>query len=209
MNNVRRVEIGQERRTRMRQKLLEAAARVVADLGEKKATIDDFIQAAGVARGTFYNYYETRDELLADLWKEIGHDPFDEIQRRCHTIADPVERFAAQTRLVLQRTFEKPAWGWLVYALSVDGQSINEDLLSYPRPELIAGKHAGQFEFGDLASASDLVVGSVRMAMRALLSESRPPGYVRSFCVCLLRALGVDAARAQAIVDQPLPTDAG
>ncbi|MNT90492.1 hypothetical protein D3C72_2313990 [compost metagenome] len=53
------------------------------------------------------------------------------------------------------------------------------------------------------------MVGSVRMAMRALLSESRPPGYVRSLCVCLLRALGVDAARAQAIVDQPLPTDAG
>lgn len=110
---------------------------------------------------------------------------------------------------MLQRTVEKPAWGWLVYALSVDRHSVNDELLSYPRPELIAGKHAGQFEFGDLASASDLVVGSVRMAMRALLSESRPPGYVRSLCVCLLRALGVDAARAQAIVDQPLPTDAG
>ena len=209
MNNVRRVEIGQERRNRMRQKLLAAAARVVADLGEKKATIDDFIQAAGVARGTFYNYYETRDELLADLWNEIGHDPFEDIQRRCYTIADPVERFAAQTRLVLQRTVEKPTWGWLVYALSVDRQSVNEELLSYPRPELIAGLHAGEFDFGELASANDLVVGSVRMAMRALLSESRPPGYVRSLCISLLRALGVDAARAQAIVDQPLPAEGG
>lgn len=191
----------------MRKKLLEAAARVVAELGERKATIDDFIQAAGIARGTFYNHYQTRDELMADLWNEIGHDPFAEIQRRCYTVADPVERFTAQTRLVLQRTVENPTWGWLAYALSVDGQSINEDLLSYPRPELIAGLRAGQFEFGELTSASDLVVGSVRMAMRALLSESRPSSYICSFCVCLLRALGLNSARAQAIVDGPLPAE--
>ncbi len=50
---VRRQEIGLERRERTRQKLLMAAARVVAELGEKKSTIDDFIQAAGVARGKF------------------------------------------------------------------------------------------------------------------------------------------------------------
>jgi AcrR family transcriptional regulator len=58
----RRAEIGRERRARMRGRLLEAAARVMADQGSDSATIDTFIRAAGVARGTFYNHFKTREE---------------------------------------------------------------------------------------------------------------------------------------------------
>jgi AcrR family transcriptional regulator len=176
----RRRDIGLRRRERTRQKLLDAAARVVADLGEEKATIDDFIQAAGVARGTLYNYYSTRAELLDDLWRSIGKNPFRRIHLACHQLTDPAERLATEARMVLKCAAASPAWGWLVFALSADAESINEDLLAYPRPDLEAGRRAGRFVFDDLASASDLVVGTVRTAIRATLSERRSENYEKS-----------------------------
>src|SRR5262249_6370216 len=116
----RRAEIGRERRLRMRNRLIAAAARVIASHGSERATIETCIQAAGVARGTFYNHFKTREELLDALWTSIGHDPFLEIQNACSDLVDPAERFAAVTRLVLLRAADDPTWGWLIVALSAD-----------------------------------------------------------------------------------------
>jgi AcrR family transcriptional regulator len=104
--NVRRREIGAERRERTRQKLVMAAARVVAEPGENKANIDDFIKAAGVARGTFYNYYSTRELLLADLWARVGRNPLLEIQHACRTPSNRINP------LFLKRSGSRyPCWG--------------------------------------------------------------------------------------------------
>ncbi|HJP69822.1 MAG TPA: TetR/AcrR family transcriptional regulator [Sphingomicrobium sp.] len=202
--DTRRKEIGQARREKTRMKLLASAARVIAQRGEEKATIDDFIQAAGVARGTFYNYYSTRNELLEDLWTGIGRDPFRAISDACATIEDPAERLVTQARMVLTCAASNPTWGWLVYALSVDADTINSDLLAYPRPDLIAGLDGGRFSFDDIDSANDLVVGGVRRALRAKLSEQRSEHYGEALGTMLLRALGLETDEAARLASKPL-----
>jgi AcrR family transcriptional regulator len=195
----RRAEIGRERRARMRLRLIEAAARVMADQGSDSATIDTFIRTAGVARGTFYNHFKTREELLDALWTSIGHDPFLEIQNACANFVDPVERFAAVTRLVLLRAVQDPTWGWLILALSADEATLNDDLRGYPRPDLRAGLTAGRFRYESEASATDLVVGTMRAGLRALLQEGREPHYARALCKMILQALGINRIEAHRI----------
>jgi AcrR family transcriptional regulator len=202
----RRAEIGQERRLRMRNRLIAAAARVIASHGSDSATIDTFIRAAGVARGTFYNHFKTREELLDALWTSIGHDPFLEIQTACSRLADPAERFAAVTRLVLLRAADDPTWGWLIVALSADEATLNEDLRGYPRPDLRAGKAAGRFQYASEASATDLVVGTMRAGLRALLQEGREPGYAQALCKMMLQALGINRIETTRLSALPLPT---
>jgi AcrR family transcriptional regulator len=201
-----RAEIGLGRRARMRNRLIEAAARVIASNGTENATIDTFIRAAGVARGTFYNHFKTREALLAALWDRLGHDPFLEIQTACSGIADPVERFAAVTRLVLARAAADPTWGWLIVALSADEATLTDDLRGYPRPDLRAGASAGRLRYESEASATDLVVGTMRAGLRALLQEGRDPHYAQALCRMMLLALGVNRIEANRISALPLPT---
>jgi AcrR family transcriptional regulator len=199
-----RAEIGEQRRARMRRRLMEAGARAIATHGLARATIDDFIAEARVSRGTFYNHFSMREDLLEALWEKAGRDPFREIHRACAGIADPAERLAAVTRSVLHRCVEDPTLGWLIVAMSADRRTVNEDLRTYPRPDLALGREAGRFVFDDLASASDLVVGTVRTGLRALLSDTRAPGYVESLCRLILSALGMDRAEAGRISRLPL-----
>lgn len=194
-----RVEIGQQRRDRMRQRLLAAAARVIAERGQDKATIDDFITGAGVSRGTFYNHFSTREQLLEALWTMIGHDPFAQILATCSRITDPAEHLSAVTRLVLRQAMADPAWGWLVVSLSAERATVNEDLLSYPVPDLRAGEAGGLFHYDDLACATDLVVGTARSALKAILKEMRAPHYAESLSKMLLMALGVPRSEAHRI----------
>jgi AcrR family transcriptional regulator len=50
-----------------RQALLKAALGVVARHGYKKSSVSRITEAAGVAQGTLYSYFESHDRLLAEL----------------------------------------------------------------------------------------------------------------------------------------------
>ncbi|MGH3056585.1 MAG: TetR/AcrR family transcriptional regulator, partial [Gaiellaceae bacterium] len=52
------------KRTRTRAQLLDAALRVFARKGTGAAPIHEITAEAGVANGTFYNYFRTREELV-------------------------------------------------------------------------------------------------------------------------------------------------
>ena len=201
----RRAEIGRERRERTRNKLLEAAARVIAARGEDNARIEDFINQAGVARGTFYNYFLTREELIDSLWTYLGKTPFQRIQDLCATLADPAERITAELRLVVAQAAADPTWGWLVYSMS--GQrTVNDDLQSYPSTDLRAGMTAGRFHFEDFEVARDLVVSAARTALRVQLEGRGSASYVKGMCLVLLLALGLRQDEARDLSHRPPPS---
>lgn len=58
----------QERRAAKRKaEILEAAAKVFAEKGFHRATTKEIAEAADVAEGTIYNYFESKDDLLLSL----------------------------------------------------------------------------------------------------------------------------------------------
>jgi AcrR family transcriptional regulator len=199
-NALRRAEIGQERREKTRQKLIAAAARVIAANGDKSATIDDFITAAGVARGTFYNYFPTRESLLDALWTQVGKDPFLEIRNDCASISDPAERLIAQAWRILIRSGEDQAWGWLIFALSGNAETVNSDLRAYPARDLEAGLSSNRLHYDNLGCARDFVVGAVRAGMKTQLSGNGSSEYVGAMCKMILLALAMPKEEVNRIV---------
>lgn len=199
-----RPAIGEMRRAKMRDRLIAAGAKVIAELGSQKATIDDFVTEAKVSRGTFYNHFSTREEMLEAIWTSRGHAPFTEILLACRGILDPAEHLSAVTRLVLQQAMLDPTWGWLILALSGDISTVNDDLREYPVPDLVAGQSGGIFHFDDLKCTADLVVGAVRAGLHVLLTEKREAHYGESMSKLLLLALGVVRSQAHRISHLPL-----
>lgn len=203
--SISRSNTGEERRNRTRIKLLLAAARVVSELGEERARIEDFIVAAKVSRGTFYNYYQTREALLDDVWSHFGSEPFHEIQQVSRNIEDPADRFATEARLILKRAAIDPIWGWLAYSLS-DSKRLPQDFLDYPRPDLIIGHRTGRFRFQNSDAAIDMVISTLRRALRGLMEDGRSLQYADETVELLLRGLGLNEDDAKQLANKPLPT---
>src|SRR5258705_6191700 len=57
-----RTRVGKRRRARTEGRILEAAVHIFAAKGPDAPTIDDFIKAAGIARGTLYYYFKRNRE---------------------------------------------------------------------------------------------------------------------------------------------------
>ncbi len=47
-----------------KQKLIEKATKLFSVLGFKKTSIQDITDAAGIAKGTFYNFFSSKEEIL-------------------------------------------------------------------------------------------------------------------------------------------------
>ncbi len=63
-----------ERGQRTRLKILRAAEKVFGDEGFYDARISEITRTAGVAAGTFYLYFQSKEELMRALIQQINHD---------------------------------------------------------------------------------------------------------------------------------------
>lgn len=64
----------QERAENLRRKILASAARVVGECGYTDASVGRITEEAGIAQGTFYLYFQSRQALFDVLLPEVGVD---------------------------------------------------------------------------------------------------------------------------------------
>src|SRR5215468_9728319 len=87
-----------ERNAWTKQKIFDAATKVVGKYGYAEASVARITEEAGVAQGTFYNHFENRQELLEQLLPTIGLDMVRFIRARTGTAdaaQQALERFSA------------------------------------------------------------------------------------------------------------------
>lgn len=69
---VRRKPTRAERGDQTRQALFAAAAAVVGEVGYRDASVARITERAGIAQGTFYNYFPSRQDLFDELLPRMG-----------------------------------------------------------------------------------------------------------------------------------------
>jgi AcrR family transcriptional regulator len=68
------VAVTSPRREATRQKLLDAAALVFAEVGLDAASVETICERAGFSRGAFYSNFETKDELFLELAGRVARE---------------------------------------------------------------------------------------------------------------------------------------
>ena len=86
------------RRAATRSRILAAARHLFAAQGVEQTTIRDIAAAADIALGGFYNYFPTKEELLAELLSEVLGDQLALLVRRQQAVDDVAERVAIAHR---------------------------------------------------------------------------------------------------------------
>ena len=130
-----------ERRKAMtRTNLLAGARRLFATQGFEQTTIRDLAAEADVALGSFYNYFATKEEVLAALLEEALGEQLRLLIVRQDQAADVAERVAIAHRHLLAAVREDPEWGWLLIRLDVDHQIIDVVLHDRAAKDLRAGQ---------------------------------------------------------------------
>lgn len=81
-----------ERGMLIREALFRAATEVVGELGYEQASISRITQRAGVAQGTFYNHFESRQDILDQLLPAVGRQMIEHVRQCARAGKDVFER---------------------------------------------------------------------------------------------------------------------
>lgn len=100
----------QERAEQVRLSLFDAAARVVGKHGYAGASVARITTLAGVAQGTFYNYFASRQDLLDQLLPAIGEEMLAHIAAEVHGERDEVAREERRFRAFFGFLQKRPAF---------------------------------------------------------------------------------------------------
>ena len=204
--NMRRAEIGLEKRKRTRVELIAAAFRVFADKGFEAPVIDDFIIASGLSRGTFYNYFKTREEILKAVADELAREINARILPVLKPLTDPAERICASLLCFIGIAAADQTRGWiLVRMIPVVGGPLNDHMRRHARNEIKKGVDRGRFQIDSIPAALDLGLGMAAMVIRSILAKHVPADYSRTAVAMFMRSLGIDAKEARRVAAMPLP----
>jgi TetR/AcrR family transcriptional regulator, fatty acid metabolism regulator protein len=86
-----------------RDAILRAAIDVFAERGYFNAQVADVARAAGIAAGTVYLYFRSKDDLLVSIFEKTMREAIEDGRAIVAPLRDPIERLAAIARVHLER----------------------------------------------------------------------------------------------------------
>jgi AcrR family transcriptional regulator len=185
--------------------LIDAARRLAATRGIEAVPISEITDEAGVGIGSFYNHFDTKEDLLeaviADTFETHGA-----ALDRLHTgKTDIAEIFAQNVRLTLQMVERDPVWGWFVVRTGLYVRQLQESLGNRLARDLQRGFDEGRFASYDEHTTVAAIGGAVLGVIRGKLMGELPRDADRFLAEELLQLLGLQPDDAAEIARRRPP----
>lgn len=186
----RRAAIGREKRARTRAQILEAGTMLLAERPPEALTVDAIVEAAGVAKGTFYYHFQSVEELAAAVGEKLG-ESFDDLLTAARLeLPDPIARLSFAFTQFLDKANSDPVWARLVVQASRAPTEFARGIRAHLKADLTEAISQGRLTVQDVELAADIVIGIWLEVVRSSL-ERRPASDLASQALhAVLRALG-------------------
>lgn len=95
------------RKLETREALLKSGRRLLLELGPA-VTIDKITLSAGVAKGSFYNHFSSREELFGEILEAVVLDIMEKYSAFNPSISDPLALLSARAQFAFRTLLEDP-----------------------------------------------------------------------------------------------------
>ena len=186
-----------------RAELAGAAARVFAERGVAGTVVSDIVKAAGVAQGTFYLYFDSKDDVVLAVAEQFVAQVGESLEA---SVLGP--SVAAPKRLrslvaSLNSMVEDPAKAAMAELLHRPENGALHDRLTEPLAQRLfvlvegivaQGVAEGSMDVPDIGAAAWFVLGGLQSVERVGTPISEMPAALDNSVELALRALGVPRA---------------
>ena len=165
--------------------ILDAARRVIGELGYSEASMDRIAHEAGVAKATLYLYFVNKESLLSAAF-ELGHAELMGRTRACthrargsraklHEIARAFVEHCAEHQAFYRALLEEPALGPNGFAGSASrARELIDEYIRYLSASVERGIRAGELRGVDPEGAARVFVEIMRGVVARRLRDPAP-----------------------------------
>jgi AcrR family transcriptional regulator len=196
---------GTRRRARTRQKLTEAASILIAEKGVAGLRIQEITERADVALGSFYNHFDSKEELVEAVVTDTIDVRARGIVARMASLRDPAEAVSYACRRVVRIAYEDPELARLFVNLDRADVLFETIVLQAALTIFDQGLAEGRFGIDDTHFALTVTVGGALAVVRGILDGRYGPDADTLFAETTLRSLGLTRTEAHELATRELP----
>jgi AcrR family transcriptional regulator len=152
-----------------RERIVANATELFAAKGYHGTTIDEIVQATGIAKGTFYIYFDSKEEILVEVIKQLIESTMEKIDHELESREkkDFVTRIEIKGQKMLDLYIERSELLYMLLGETVGNprlmnqlREVYERLAERIEEDIREGVEAGEiFPFDDLKTISYALVG--------------------------------------------------
>lgn len=193
------------RRTANREALLGAAEELFGSQVFDSVSIDEIVERAGVAKGTFYNHFESKEDIGQVLAAAIREDVRQRIARLKRGNDDPAMQLAIAVSAFLDLARISPHRATILAQLIADATNAKAGMNRGLRQTLKSGIGSGRFKCSSEEAALVTVLGVVAIGIRHIVEQRKQPadGFIVELVVQVLASLGIAHAEADLQIARP------
>jgi AcrR family transcriptional regulator len=176
----RPTERTEARKAAVRERIISAALDLLAEGGYASAGVQAVASRAGVATGTVYRHFASKDDLFTEVFRRAATRELDAVERATADDGRPVkERVAAAAETFARRALAEPTRAYALLAEPVDAAVDTErltfrrgyrDLFARALDEAVA---SGELEPHDTHTTAAALVGALGEALVGPLATEK------------------------------------
>lgn len=196
----------ERRKQRTRAALIQAAQSFIA-ADKQNAPILEITQAADVGMGSFYNHFQTKEELFAAAIAEVLDAQGALLDQITESLKDPAEAFACRFRLCGRLFRLQPQEARIMMSHGLALLSSDRGLAPRAKRDIIAATQAGRFTVNDIDIALAVAGGALLGLGQLLLDQPDRDDAQAADEVTqdVLRLFGMTTREAKQLCVRPMP----
>ena len=194
-----RAAAAENRKAQTRERLLDAAIVIIGEKGPDASSVEDFVAAADVSRGTFYNYFPTMEDLLRAVRRKLTDALMAVLDAHLPSSIPASSRLATRLHSHFALVSHDPAWGWVVMRLDATRLGRTPAMEESFDRMYREGVAAGEFRPADPLAVRSLTFGTSRMVQRDILLGLATPEHKERVVALLLVTFGLTPEDAERI----------
>jgi AcrR family transcriptional regulator len=193
------------RRARTRARILSTAFALLDERSVDQITVEDVRASAGLARGSFYNYFLTYEHMLKELAAAISRQINIEQTVRFDGMEDPVERLWCNVRYFILRAASDRSCSEILIRVTPLHGPLSEAMRLHAERNLRQCVKRKLINVPSADVALDVGYGLGTVMIRRALQSGVDSKDIGAAGLIFLRAFGVREIEAKRISQLPLP----
>lgn len=175
----RETEKMRQRKAEARKRIVDCTYQCVAEGGFRSARVTRIAGLAGVATGTIYRHFESREDLFAEIFRLATQREVDKVAEALASDGNAAERLEQALQQFAERALKGPQMAWSLIAEPVDPK-VEEERLAYRKAyanlfekAIREGIEEGCIPDQDARQSSTCLVGAIAESLVGPLSPTQ------------------------------------
>ena len=193
-----------KKRERTRSALIDSTIAEIAAKGFNNLSIKEVAQSAGLANGTFYNHFDTLDDLIKHAVVAVAREIVENIAISIAGTDNGLERMILSTEKVIRLLVAEPDWGTIFVGAWHNFPEHRDNAIRFLQADLRKAKRQKLITVKVSRLLEDQIVGVILLGVATLIREGDKGKIRLETHEAVLKLLGFEPAQAAELVKHTL-----